>query len=150
MWIARFGRDFGPVVRQTAKWMIIGNTRVLFDCVLCPVAAFQRCSRASCASFRQAIVAAAERYERADFRKDYSCAFFVTQWKPDDERKDCLCSSRIRCPIFLWRKSEQKPRGDEIMRSACVLWRRRLFATDGATIYIPVAYITKYIVQEAP
>jgi len=41
-------------------------------------------------------------------------------------------------------------RRDEIMRLEGVFWRRSLFMTDGATIYIPIAYITKYLVQELP
>jgi hypothetical protein len=35
IWRARFGGGFGPVVRQTTKWMINGGIRNCFYCHLC-------------------------------------------------------------------------------------------------------------------
>jgi len=124
------------------------NTLNHFDCVLRPVVAFQRCALAVCADYRQAIVAFA--YDTSNFHTDYLSSFFVNQCRPDDERNDCQCGSRSRCPIFSWLQSEQMPRRDEIMRLKSVFWRRSLFMRDGATIYISIAYLTKYIIQELP
>ena len=113
---------------------------ILFDRVFCPVIAFQTCSLAVCEGFRKAIVAAAKR----ELRFPYKLLTFI----PCDEVQTRWWKKRVPvwyrspCPIFLWWQSEQLPRGDEIMRSEGVFWRRSPFVRDRATVYIPIRWGT--------